>query len=167
MQATAPRSESTTSALPAAAAGWQAILDALPVAGYTCDLTGHITFFNDRAQVVWGRVPRIRDRRDLYCGSHRMFTKEGAPLTHEQCWMALALREDQSFNGRALSIERPDGSCSSCLAYANPLHDSAGQLIGAVNLIASPTPVPDRTLAIIGVTLGVLAGLPWPTSAFA
>ena len=152
--------------MPAARTGWQALLDALPVAGYTCDQTGLITYFNDRAQAVWGQAPRIRDRRNLYCGSYRIYTAEGAPLAHEQCWMALALREDQCFIGRALAIERPDGSRTHCLAYAHPLHDAAGQVIGAVKLIVSAIPVPTETLAIIEVSLGLLAGLPWPAKAF-
>ncbi|HLT41538.1 MAG TPA: PAS domain-containing protein, partial [Sphingobacteriaceae bacterium] len=43
------------------------IFSHLPIAFYTCDADGYITFFNDAAVELWGRTPEIG--KDLWCGS--------------------------------------------------------------------------------------------------
>jgi PAS domain-containing protein len=168
-------------ALPNLSSSWRAILDAVPAAAYTCDTNGRITYCNSHALAVWGRPVSLRDPRERYCGSHKLYNLDGTRLPHDQCWMARALLEDRSYNGRDVVIERPDGSRVYGLAYANPVHSLAGQIIGAVNLVAELPPrgssPGDRTpanrvapkndtLAIIDVALAVLAGLCWPASAF-
>lgn len=42
------------------------MLDALPVAAYTCDADGLITYFNRHAAELWGREPRLNDPVDRY-----------------------------------------------------------------------------------------------------
>ena len=49
--------------------------------------------------------------------------------------MARALEENTDYNGYELVIERPDGSRRTALAYANPIHDEAGMVVGAVNVL--------------------------------
>jgi len=150
---------------------WQTILELVPVAAYSCDAEGRITYFNPRAGAVWGRPVRLHDRRTRYCGSHRLYGGDGAPMRHDECWMARALLEDRSYNGRGVQIERPDGSRVHGLAHANPVHNVRGGVIGGVNLIADLTPSRSApgtdVLAIIDIALGVLAGLRWPAPAFA
>jgi PAS domain-containing protein len=143
---------------------WQSILDVVPMAAYSCDTEGRITYFNQRAGAVWGRSVRLLDRRTRFCGSQRLYSAGGAPMRHDECWMARALFEDRSYNGRGVQIGRPDGSRIQGLAHANPVHNSEGRVIAAVNLIAE-VPGPDM-LAIVAVALGVLAGLRWPVIAF-
>jgi signal transduction histidine kinase/CheY-like chemotaxis protein len=53
--------------------------------------------------------------------------------------MALALRTRQEYNGHEILIERPDGSRLTALAHANPVHDEAGTLLGAVNVLVDIT----------------------------
>jgi PAS domain-containing protein len=173
-----------TTELAALRPAWQSILNAAPVAGYTCDTAGRITYFNAPATAAWGRTPQLRHRADRYCGSLRMYAANGAPIPHDECWMALALRHGRAFNGREVVIERPNGSLLKCLAYANPVRDLNTHVIGAVNLVVDLAPLgtlnTDRaaaasvaarlkgdTLAIIEVALAVLAGLSWPAAAFA
>jgi two-component sensor histidine kinase len=48
--------------------------------------------------------------------------------------MALALMMNQEYNGHEIIIERLDGQRLTALAYANPVHDEAGTLLGAVNV---------------------------------
>ena len=168
-------------ALPGLRSAWRAILDAVPAAAYACNSHGWITYCNAQAFAVWGRTVKLRDPRTRYCGSHRLFNNDGTPLPHDRCWMARALLEDRGYNGCRLVIERLDGSRIHALAYANPVHSAAGQVIGAVNLIAELPPrgkslldqralrnAPPRadTFAIIEVALAVLSGLHWPASAF-
>jgi two-component sensor histidine kinase len=49
--------------------------------------------------------------------------------------MALALKTGQAFNGHEIVIERPDGERLTVLAHANPVHNTSGILLGAVNVL--------------------------------
>jgi hypothetical protein len=42
------------------------LLDRLPIAAYTCDSEGLITYFNHCALDLWGREPKLRDPVDRY-----------------------------------------------------------------------------------------------------
>jgi PAS domain S-box-containing protein len=115
------------------------LLEILPAAAYTCDSDGLITFFNTRAAQLWGREPRLNDPVDRFCGSFKLFTADGKPIEHAQCWMALALHDDKEYDGREIVIERPDGTRLNVLAYANPWHDDCGNLSGGVNVLVDVT----------------------------
>lgn len=110
------------------------LLDTLPAAAYTCDAEGRITYFNRRAEEVWGRTPRLNDSCERFCGSYRLYSPEGAPLAHDQCWMALALK-GKEFNGCEIVVERPDGTRLAALAHASPIFDTDGRVLGAVNVV--------------------------------
>ena len=111
------------------------LLDALPAGAYTCDADGLITYFNQHAVELWGRTPALNDSSDRFCGSFKLFSKDGTPIAHDQCWMALALRERKEYNGREIIVERPDGMRATTLAHANPFIDGEGKLLGAVNVL--------------------------------
>src|SRR5437870_4602898 len=97
------------------------LLEKLPAAAYTCDAEGLITYYNQHALQLWGRSPKLNDPRDRYCGSFKLFTVGGSPIAHNQCWMALALRNGQEYNNQEILIERPDGQRLTALAHANPI----------------------------------------------
>lgn len=122
----------------------QRILENLPAGVYTCDSSGLITGFNEFAQQLWGRAPKLNDPVDRFCGSFRLYLPDGSPISHNDCWMALALQTGRAYNGETIVIERPDGSRRTVLANANPLFDAAGQLVGGVNILVDIT---DRTRA--------------------
>src|SRR5437660_2159447 len=109
---------------------FQRLLAKLPAAAYTCNAKGLITYFNERAGELWGRAPKLNDPVDRFCGSFKLFTTDGTPLPHDECWMALALRDGKSYSGLEIIIERPDVSRWTALAHATPLHDEVGRLIG-------------------------------------
>jgi PAS domain S-box-containing protein len=111
------------------------LLEKLPAAAYTCDAEGLITYFNRQAVQLWGRAPKLNNPEDRFCGSFKLFSSEGAPIDHDQCWMALALQEEREYNGHEIIIERADGSRLAVLAHANPIHDESGRLAGAVNIL--------------------------------
>jgi PAS domain S-box-containing protein len=115
------------------------LLEKLPAAAYTCDCLGLITYFNKHAARLWGREPRLNDAVDRFCGSFRLFSSDGFPIGHEQCWMARTLHENLEYNGHEILVERPDGSRLTVLAHANPLHDERGRLTGAVNVLVDIT----------------------------
>ncbi len=115
------------------------LLEKLPAGAYTCDPEGLITYFNQHAVQLWGRAPKLNDPEDRFCGSFKLFSVDGSPIAHDQCWMALALKTNEGYNRREIVIERPDGRRLSVLAHANPIHDELGNLIGAVNVLVDIT----------------------------
>jgi PAS domain S-box-containing protein len=114
---------------------FRAFLERLPAGAYTCDPDGLITYFNQHAEQLWGRSPKLNDPIDRFCGSFKLYAMDGSPITHNQCWMALALQNLREYNGHEIMIERPDGRRLTALAHANPIHNETGRLIGAVNVL--------------------------------
>lgn len=124
---------------------FRGLLDTLPVAAFTCDADGLITYFNQEAAKAWGRQPLLNDPADRFCGSFRLFsTEDGSLIPHADCWMARALREGKSYNCCEIIIERSDGTRVVGLAHANPIHDETGKLVGAVNVVVD---ISDRVRA--------------------
>jgi diguanylate cyclase (GGDEF)-like protein/PAS domain S-box-containing protein len=115
------------------------VLDALPMAAYTCDTDGLITYFNARAAELWGRSPRLGDPEDRFCGSFGLYLPDGTPLSHDRCWMAVAVAERRAIHDEEVVIERPDGSRRTAVAHVNSLYDGAGRLTGAVNVLVDIT----------------------------
>lgn len=113
------------------------LLQALPVAVYTTDTEGRITFFNEAAAELWGHRPELGS--DRWCGSWRLYWPDGRPLPHDQCPMALCLREGRPVRGMEAVAERPDGSRVSFMPYPSPLKDASGQVVGAVNVLVDVT----------------------------
>jgi PAS domain S-box-containing protein len=109
------------------------IMRALPVAVYTTDADGRLTFFNDAAVALWGHRPELGTAR--WCGSWRLRTPEGEPMAFDQCPMAVALREDREIEWGKAVAERPDGTMVPFLAFPTPLHDMNGRMTGAVNTL--------------------------------
>ncbi len=120
-------------------AEFRRLLERLPAGAYTCDRDGLITFFNDHATTLWGRKPKLGDPIDRFCGSFKLYSSDGSPIQHHDCWMAKALQTGQDFTGQEIVIERPDGTRRSALAHASPLRDEMGQIIGAVNVLVDVT----------------------------
>ena len=108
------------------------LLEALPAAVYTTDASGRITFFNKAAVGMAGRTPRIGDE---WCVTWRLFNPDGTPLPHDQCPMAVALKENRLVRGAEAVAERPDGTRVPFIPYPTPLHDSDGKLVGAINML--------------------------------
>ena len=109
------------------------LLEALPVAIYTTDAAGRITFFNRAATELAGREPVLGS--DEWCVTWRLYNPDGSPLPHDQCPMAVALRENRPVRGAEAVAERPDGTRIHFMPYPTPLRDGQGRLIGAVNLL--------------------------------
>jgi PAS domain S-box-containing protein len=109
------------------------LLEALPAAVYTTDATGRITFYNQAAVELWGHRPELG--RSEWCGSWRLYWADGRPMAHDECPMAVALREGRAIRGAEAVAERPDGARVPFLAYPTPLRSKSGALVGAVNML--------------------------------
>jgi PAS domain S-box-containing protein len=112
------------------------MLDALGVAVYTTDRDGHLTFYNDAAAEFWGRAPALGE---LWCGSYRLFYPDGRPMSHDECPMAIALREGRELRGVEAIAERPDGIRVAFTPYPTVLRDPDGEIVGAVNVLVDIT----------------------------
>jgi PAS domain S-box-containing protein len=110
------------------------LLQALPVAVYTTDAAGYITFYNEAAAALWGRRPKLNS--DQWCGSWRMYWPDGTPLPHDECPMAVALKERRNVtgNGQEAVAEQPDGTRIPFMAFPSLLRDATGEVVGALNM---------------------------------
>jgi PAS domain S-box-containing protein len=112
---------------------YRRLLEMLPVATYTTDAEGRITFFNRNAAVLWGREPVLHE--DSLCGSLKIWNTDGSPLAFDECPMALTLKHRSPNRGREIIIERPDASRAYVLPYPELIYDAAGQVVGGVNML--------------------------------
>lgn len=113
------------------------LLTGLPVALYTTDAAGRITFYNEAAASLWGCRPELG--QSLFCGAWKLFWPDGTPMPHDECPLAIALKEQRPNPGMEVVAERPDGSRVPFLAYPTPLFDASGTLSGAVNMLVDIT----------------------------
>ena len=109
------------------------LLNALPAAIYTTDADGFVQMFNTAAVDLAGRTPVIG--RDQWCVTWRLHNPDGTSLPHEQCPMAVTLKERRAIRGYEVEVERPDRSRLPVMAYPTPLHDATGKFVGAVNML--------------------------------
>jgi PAS domain S-box-containing protein len=128
------RSQAT---LPERERRFRELLEALPAAVYTTDAKGRITYYNEAAAVMWGHRPTLGSSE--WCGSWKLFWPDGTPLPHDECPMAVALKENRAVRGLEAAAERPDGTRVPFIPYPTPLHDETGKLVGAVNMLVDIT----------------------------
>jgi len=112
-------------------------LEALPVPIYVTDANGWVTFFNRACVDFAGRMPVAG--QDRWCVTWRLYTESGAFLPHDQCPMAVALKEKRPVRGLVAVAERPDGTRVLFAPYPTPIVDAAGAVTGAVNLMIDVT----------------------------
>ena len=104
------------------------MIDALPAAIYTTDADGRLTHFNPAAVELSGRTPKIGT--DEWCVSWKLYRADGTPLPHDECPMAIALKEGRVTLGEEIIVERPDGTRLWCTPYPTPLRDATGKIVG-------------------------------------
>ena len=104
---------------------------------YATDVAGRISYYNQAAAELAGRQPRLG--KDEWCVTWRLYSPDGTPMPHDQCPMAVALKENRPIRGAEAILERPDGTRVAFLPYPTPLRDAGGELVGAVNMLADLT----------------------------
>ena len=112
-------------------------LNDLPTALYVTDREGVITWYNRACVDLAGRTPVAH--RDRWCVTWKLLTDNGAPLPHDQCPMAAAIKERRSIRGVTAIAERPDGRRVALQPYPTPLFDAEGEFTGALNLLVDIT----------------------------
>src|ERR1700752_1153250 len=68
------------------------VVELLPAAIYITDAQGRITYYNDAAAQLGGHRPPLGESR--WCGSWRLYRLDGTPMSHDECPMALAIKEN-------------------------------------------------------------------------
>ena len=112
------------------------LLQALPAAIYTTDEAGRITFFNRACIDFAGRTPKIGE---MWCVTWKLYLPDGTPLPHDECPMAVALKQNRPVRDVEAVAERPDGSRICFMPYPTQLRDDSGRLVGAVNMLVDIT----------------------------
>ena len=117
---------------------YRRLVQGLPAALYTCDKDGYITLYNQAAVDLWGRRPEIG--KDLWCGSWKIYKKDGVTyLPLDKCPMAVALKTGKKVVGEEIVVEQPNGNRRNILPHPEPIFDSAGNIVGAVNMLIDIT----------------------------
>jgi PAS domain S-box-containing protein len=111
----------------------QELLAAIPAAIYTTDAEGKITYFNQTAVDLAGRTPVLGS--DEWCVTWKLYNPDGTPLPHDQCPMAVALKEGRAIRNAEAVAERPDGTRVPFIPFPTPLRDAAGKVVGAINML--------------------------------
>jgi two-component system sensor histidine kinase UhpB len=111
----------------------QNIIQNSPDAIYTCDQLGFIKSYNKAAVQLWGREPILG--KDLWCGSWKIYDKDGGHLPLDRHPMAIALKEGRLVHGEELIVQRPDGSLRHVTPYSSPLVNGQGKLTGVVSML--------------------------------
>ena len=111
----------------------QELMEAIPAAIYTTDAEGRITYFNQAAVELAGRTPVLGT--DEWCVTWKLYWPDGTPLPHDQCPMAVALKEGRAIRNAEAIAERPDGTRIPFIPFPTPLRDADGKVVGAINML--------------------------------
>lgn len=112
---------------------WRATLDRFPVPIYRTDADGTVTYWNQACVDFAGRQPELGE--DRWCVTWKIYKTTGEFLPHDQCPMAVAIRQRREVRGAVAIAMRPDGGRRAFTPYPTPLFDDAGNFSGAINML--------------------------------
>lgn len=119
-------------ALAMSEARYRGLVDLMPAAMYTCDAEGHITFFNEQAEDIWGSAPQLGQRQTDFFERFRLWRADGTPLAPAQTPMAKAWSAGVQSRSEELNIERPDGERVTVVVSVDPFIGPDNAIGGAV-----------------------------------
>ncbi|MFO7720318.1 MAG: PAS domain-containing protein, partial [Gillisia sp.] len=73
---------------------YKELIQNLPIATVSSDFEGRILMYNKAAVAMWGREPEIE--KDRWCGSWKLYCKDGNPIPDEISPMAIAIKEGRT-----------------------------------------------------------------------
>ncbi len=113
---------------------YRTLFNLAPIAVYSCDVSGVIQEYNNRAAELWGRKPNVGDTDERFCGSFKLYRPDGSFMPHEQCPMGDVLTgKVPATHDAEVHIERPDGTRIIVIVNIAPLKDDQGEITGAIN----------------------------------
>jgi len=116
---------------------YQSLIEDSPLAIYTSDQDGRLTYFNPAAVQLWGRVPVMGE--DFWSGPWRIHFPDGRPMNLSDSPMAKALHQIARFENQEIVIERPDQTFKRLLVFAIPTFDDQGTFSGTQNTFVDIT----------------------------
>lgn len=117
--------------------GVEQMIASIPAPIYVTDDSGTITHFNKACITLAGRVPRAG--HDKWCVTWRIYTPGGQRVPHDECPMAVAIRERRAVRDAEAVAERPDGSRVYFVPFPTPVYSADGTFAGALNLLLDVT----------------------------
>ncbi len=120
--------------LHASAQRYRALFEFMPVAVYTCDASGLVQDYNERAVEMWGREPYRDGAIDRFCGALRMYYPDGREMPHSACPTARVLHgEVLTADDYEIRIERPDGTIRNVGLHPRAIRDDQDNIVGVIN----------------------------------
>lgn len=106
------------------------VLEVLPVGVRISDREGNIVKGNPAGRMIWQDALDVGIER---CGEYRGWRHgTGEPVAPEEWGLARAVRKGETVLNEIIDIECFDGSRKTILNSGIPLHDDAGNIIGAI-----------------------------------
>jgi len=116
---------------------WTVTLDRLDVPVYLTNAAGEVTYWNRACVDFAGREPQLG--QDRWCVTWKLYSTGGEPLAHQDCPMAVAIKEQRAIRDCIAIAERPDGTRRAFRPYPTPLFEPGGAIAGAVNMLVDVT----------------------------
>lgn len=125
---------------------YRQLIECIDLPLYSTDAEGKITLYNQAAVALWGREPVIG--KDMWCGSYRIKRTDGSNLPLDNCPMAVCLREQRAVHNEEILVIRPDGTERFVAPHPQPVFDSEGKMMGAINLLVDISEMKQTELAL-------------------
>jgi len=122
------------------------LAQSLPVAFYTCDRDGTITYCNDVGAKLWRYDPDNSKTQNI-SAYVKSWIMDGVHVPMHQTPMVLAIQNGQSFESTEALIERRDGSRFYACANIEPIIEN-GIVTGAINVFQDITVLKSTELAL-------------------
>jgi PAS domain S-box-containing protein len=104
-----------------------------PVAVYSCDVSGAIQDYNQRAVALWGEVPDPGSESERFSGPITMYTSDGVLIPMESIPMAeVCGGRRPSVEDEEYLVERADGARISVIVNVAPIKNDAGAITCAI-----------------------------------
>src|SRR3712207_7168842 len=77
---------------------------------FRSDAAGRITFYNEAAVALAGRRPAVG--KDQWCVTWRLYRPDGTRLPHDQCPMAIMLKENRPVDRKSTRLNSSHANIS-------------------------------------------------------
>lgn len=135
----------TAAAMLSDGGSWRlAYFDQFPAPVYALNEQGTIIYFNPACVEFAGRTPALGV--DQWCVTWKLSLVDGTDVSHDECTMAVVVREGRKMRGVQAVATRPDGSRRRFHAFPTPAFNDNGDVIGGVNLLVPADGTTERKL---------------------
>lgn len=107
-------------------------LEALPAAIFVTDTEGRVTYCNQAAANLWGRMPKFGE--DKWFDLARLYHSDGTPIATEDRPTEMALKGNRMVRSHEAILERADGTRIPVIPYPSTLRNAAGVVVGTLNM---------------------------------